>query len=491
MSLKKLGILSAIIIGLGFLFVGWNHLPNRYSGSPLVGATNTKFVGALPTYLSGAGISSSVTSVGVLSLTIKQTGQVLQMSDFGTVGYATLEPGSSARQEFISFTGITQNSNGTAVLTGATRGLSTVYPYTASTTQQFAHGGGTTLIISNSPPFYNTFANQNNDATISGTYTFQSWALPGVAASTTDAQVSAATSTFATVNYVNNTTIAGAANATAGVRGIVQLATALQASSTSALGGGSTGASLVPATNIISATPGASLLVMAQSTGKILQGWLDLAASWTFSGGLSSTGATTIAGTTANPLTINGLAYKFTPTQAAASSSPLLTDGSGGLSWGAAIPEQLLCDITATSSSNNRVTCPVPSRKFYRIIYGIASTTASGSNVLLGFNNDVGNNYTVNSSVNGAASAPTLANPGIDFGAITATFVSRNLQIECWNEIVALKNCVGTSFAIQNVQVTGGSWDSSTTTVVSSITFGINTGFFGSGSHIRIFGSPD
>lgn len=284
------GIITLTLFGVSVYEIGHTRS---------VGAiNNTRYVGIVPTYLSGAGISSSATTISILSLTIKQTGQALQMGDFGTVGYITLEPGSAARQEFASFTGITQNANGTAVLTGVSRGLSTIYPYTASTTQQFAHGGGTTLIVSNSPPFYNTFANQNNDATISGLYTFQSWTLPRVSASTTDAQVSASTSTLATVNYVNGVSIAGAANATAGVRGIVQLATASDASSTVALGGGSTGASLVPATNLISATPAASIIAMTQSTGKLLQGFWDLTASFIWTGAHTFNSTATFNATT-------------------------------------------------------------------------------------------------------------------------------------------------------------------------------------------------
>lgn len=79
-------------------------------GEVRFGAVN--FVGTLPTTLSGSGITSSATSIGVVSMTLRQTGQALSMSDFGTIGYITLEPGVSSRQEFASFTGITRTRMG-------------------------------------------------------------------------------------------------------------------------------------------------------------------------------------------------------------------------------------------------------------------------------------------------------------------------------------------------------------------------------------------
>jgi hypothetical protein len=42
--------------------------------------------------------------------------------------YGTIAPKTSS-SEFISFTGITQNADGTATLTGVTRGLAKKYPF--------------------------------------------------------------------------------------------------------------------------------------------------------------------------------------------------------------------------------------------------------------------------------------------------------------------------------------------------------------------------
>ena len=279
-------------------FVGYDYALRTDKLS--LGGTCTRFVGALPTTLSGAGITTSATSIGVSSATIKQTGQKLNMQHFTCDGgsglaYLTLEPGNTSRQEFVSCSGITQNSNGTAIFTGCSRGLEPVYPYTASSTFQFTHGGGTTVIVSNSPPFYDTFVNKSNDATITGVQTFASTSLPGVAINTTDAQLVAnGTSTLATVNYVNNVSIAGASNATEAVKGIVELGTALETASSTIFG--STGASVVmqsknatdtPLSGCASGyttTPGAGCSVIATLAGKIRQTWLDIfttANTWT------------------------------------------------------------------------------------------------------------------------------------------------------------------------------------------------------------------
>ena len=332
-------LLIAALTLSGFIY--YDHTKSKVAN---LGATCTKFVAALPTSLSGAGITTSVTSIGVTSATIKQTGQKLAITDFTCTGgpgaYLTLEPGNAARQEFSVCSGLTQNSNGTAVFTGCTRGLSPVYPYTASSTMQFTHGGGTTVIVSNSPPFYDTFANKTNDGTITGQYTFASTSLPQVALNTTNAQLTAnGTNTLATLAFVASTSYSGTVDATVAVKGIVQAATVAEASSTTALAGGSTGASLGIMTNLIGATPFASGIVMAQSTGKILWGWIDTAATvtWsklhTFTAGLTSSATTTLSGSSlnSNAIVVNGLSQQWPSANA---TGTMRNDGTGILSWG-------------------------------------------------------------------------------------------------------------------------------------------------------------
>lgn len=67
-----------------------------------------------------------------------------------TIAYGTIAP-KTAQSEFISFTGITQNADGTATLTGVTRGLKRGDNYTSSATFQLPHPGQTIFILSDQP----------------------------------------------------------------------------------------------------------------------------------------------------------------------------------------------------------------------------------------------------------------------------------------------------------------------------------------------------
>lgn len=131
-----------------------------------------KFVQTKKSYaLSGNGVAASATSITVSNFTLSD-GTNITMSMFGDTGYATLEPG-TAREENISFTGVTQNANSTATLTGVTRGLGFTSPYTEDASLKQGHGGNTPLVISNSAPFYNELSGKDNDETITGKWTFE------------------------------------------------------------------------------------------------------------------------------------------------------------------------------------------------------------------------------------------------------------------------------------------------------------------------------
>ncbi len=92
-----------------------------------------------------------------------------------SIMYGTLDPVQPTLSEFVSFTGITQNSDGTASLTGVTRGLSRT-PGTggcvASTTLATSHSGQSIFILSNSPCFYSQYAATANDNAFTGSNTF-------------------------------------------------------------------------------------------------------------------------------------------------------------------------------------------------------------------------------------------------------------------------------------------------------------------------------
>lgn len=130
-------------------------------------ADNRKYIQGQKYQLAGSGISSSDTSLTLESFKFPGTTTSIVTADIGSLAWCTLEPGTE-REEIITFTTITQNSDGTATLSGITRGIGFNAPYTTTAALQKSHGGGTTLIITNNPGFYDEFANKNNDETIAG-----------------------------------------------------------------------------------------------------------------------------------------------------------------------------------------------------------------------------------------------------------------------------------------------------------------------------------
>jgi len=114
-----------------------------------------KFVQAQNFFLAGAGAVTGATTI-VLKSFLGINGTALTMTDFGDIGFATLEPGNNTQEEQISFTGVTQNANGTATLTGISSVLF-ISPHTTTSGILKTHPGSATLVISNTSGFYNQF----------------------------------------------------------------------------------------------------------------------------------------------------------------------------------------------------------------------------------------------------------------------------------------------------------------------------------------------
>jgi len=159
-----------------------------------------KFIQAQKQTLSGSGVTSTATTVILTSFKTPDTTKILT-TDLGTTAYATLEPGTS-REEIISFTTVTQNADGTATLTGVTRGLGFVSPYTTVAANKKAHAGGTIFVMSDNPQLYEDLISFNNDETITGTWTFSTAAFPQMSDGTT---APTANEDLATKKYVDDT----------------------------------------------------------------------------------------------------------------------------------------------------------------------------------------------------------------------------------------------------------------------------------------------
>jgi hypothetical protein len=172
-----------------------------------LGADTVSYFGGQTYTLAGSGISSSATSFTLTSFTITQNGKLIQDSDMSDTFYGTFEPGSRTRQEFFSCTTVVQNSGNTATISGCTRGLSPLAPYTASSSLQFSHGGGSSVIFSNTPQFYDQFTSKGNDETITGQWTFTTF--PVTPSSSPASATTSGTVELATGDEAASSTLSG------------------------------------------------------------------------------------------------------------------------------------------------------------------------------------------------------------------------------------------------------------------------------------------
>lgn len=188
-------------------------------------------------------ISSTQTTILLSSFKVPVTLTNITMATMGTsVAYGTLAPGTSSA-ELISFTGITQNADGTATLTGVTRGLDKEYPYTEDSDFKQPHAGQTIFILSDAPQVFNSYPAKVNSETITGLWTFPQGGQASSALIGASYVAPLQDTEAVPKKYVDDIAIAGAPDATTSVKGIVELPTQAEAEAGTALGG--TGASLV------------------------------------------------------------------------------------------------------------------------------------------------------------------------------------------------------------------------------------------------------
>lgn len=170
------------------------------------------------TYNLGTSIGSTDSSILLSSFLEPVTNVPYTMVLLNTdIAYGTIAPKTTS-SEFISFTGITQNADGSALLTGVVRGLAKKYPFTADAAYKLPHSGQTQFIISDAPQVFQQYISLNNDETIGGVKTFSSnVTIPLTPVASTDA---------ASKGYADALVIAGAPNASTTVKGIGQVSVA-------------------------------------------------------------------------------------------------------------------------------------------------------------------------------------------------------------------------------------------------------------------------
>lgn len=201
-------------------------------------ADNFKYVQTQPYTLAGSGALIGDTTL-ILSSFDDIDDVALTMTDFGTTGFGTLEPGNSSFEEQICWTGVTQNADGTATLTGV-KNVGFKSPYTQTSGLLKSHAGGTQFVVSNTAGFYDKMTSKSDDETIAGVWTFTDPNVPRM--DTAHTYLAGENEYFATKRYVDGVAVAGAPNADATTKGIVQEATQAQVEAGTAAG--STGAEL-------------------------------------------------------------------------------------------------------------------------------------------------------------------------------------------------------------------------------------------------------
>lgn len=174
----------------------------------------------------GSSISSTQTTILLTAFKVPVTGTNITMATMGTsVAYGTIAPGTS-QAELISFTGVTQNGDGTATLTGVTRGLNKQYPYTESTSFKQPHAGQSIFILSDAPQVFNEYPAKVNDETIVGKFTFPTGGSASAAVVGVTYSAPVADNEIATKKYIDDIAIGGSPDASTSVKGIGRVSVA-------------------------------------------------------------------------------------------------------------------------------------------------------------------------------------------------------------------------------------------------------------------------
>ena len=264
------------------------------AGTPTV---NFKWVQSQSYTLAGSGAV-----LGATTLTLKSfkqiDGTLLTISNFGIKGFGTIEPGSGSTEDQITFSGVTQNANGTATLTGVKSALN-IYPYTETSGISYTHPGGVKFVLTNTAAFYNEFAQRSNDNTIDGLYTFASTSMPRL----DDYKVPTNRYQLAPKGYVDDSIAGGGVPISEDTAGIGKIATKAQASDGVSSDG--TYRYLLPSSMATTTSQVATTSIPITGTnGKLSDNFTDFTLNKTFSGDNFFNGTSTQATTTAAKLTV-------------------------------------------------------------------------------------------------------------------------------------------------------------------------------------------
>lgn len=455
-----------------------------------LGADATKLIAGMTYTMSGSGISSSATSFTLTSFTLPQNSYKIQDADLSDIFYVTLEPGNRTRQELVSCTTVAQNGAGTATLSGCTRGLAPVRPFTASSTLQFAHAGGTSVIFADPPQVFNQFTAEANEELIRAVWNFYTLPVSTTTATSSDQ--------FAIKSYVDSVVAQGAATSTETNGGIVELGTlAEQADS---FDGGSAKPTVLQTKNSTSTcqVTGSYNIVASSTSGKLDPNCFDSSLVYTFSG------STTTVQSLKNVfryLHIGGVNYNF-PASNGIASSTLANDSNGNLFWQR--PQGWVLLEATTTQANMKEATSTTFAAYDQLKFEIVSFGKSSGDILnMKFNADAAANY-------GSIATTKMGTEDTD-----SFQVAPNIRLEGnattsagWYEVKVLENTasrvkrtyvegsVSTAAALPGGSIIGmGVWNN-TSAQITRVTFSTDVNGGGSatltsGTIIRIYGKND
>jgi len=401
------------------------------------------------------------------------------------IGYGTISPQTS-RSEFVSFTGITQNSNGTAQLTGVKRGISDLFPYTASTTLRNAHAGQSIFILSDSPALFDEYTKRRSEETITGLWIFASTSRPII----DSGDLATSSTQLVTKQYVDTVTNQGAATSTETNGGIVELATLAEVASTTA---STLAKPLVVQAEHATSTPTIddTYLAMSENDGFLHQDWLDLNEEFVF----ASTTADKVAATdlTATGTLKFGNTAMTVPSVDGIDNQVLRLSGASTLVW-ENFDWELLASTTATAATTTFQE-QIPKRTFLKIHFFIAGKSVDDG-IDIEFNLDTGNNYARSQSVDIGAISKAANQPQIRLGSATSTASYSTWEI--YNRVDSQKLLdgstteVSTGASAPTILLQTAVWNN-TSERINNIQIETQTGTptFSEGSQLLIYGSSN
>lgn len=389
------------------------------------------------TYYLSSTISSSQVTITLSSFKEPGSNIAYTMNYLNSsVEYGTIAP-QTTQSEFISFTGITQNTDGSATLTGVARGLERSYPYAASSTLSTAHSGQTRFILSNPPQLTNQYLNLNNDQTVLGVNTFTIPPILTDANATSSLQ--AASRAFVTQTAFGTTPVQTDSGGTGLTNTTLPGGALLYYPSAGTMLAGTSS----PTMGVVIATT-----TTATSTFRGSVNFASTTATIPFGNAVTINGTLTVGATStlAKGLVLGTQTY-YAPTSQVASSSVLQTDGAGHLSFNA-IAGTLLTSFTNSGTSNTSSTTlgtlVIPPNTF--------TTPGQGLRVTSTWTNTNISNVCLISLRFGNGLATTSA-----FGGM---ILSTEAELDA--TMMATTSLAGEIFATRGSQVSQGSYDVST-----------------------------